>query len=280
MEFKPRGSFAQLTDMIGGGPHRLQPGQWTDDTSMALCLASSLVANNGFDPNDQMNRYTRWAEEGYLSSTGICFDIGGTVSTALGAYKESGDPFSGPEDPMTGGNGCLMRLAPVPMFFYPNQAMIVSMSGESSRTTHGARECIDACRLFGFILYRAFNGRAKDSVLFGQQWPEAEAPLISESICSIAAGCYRNKNGSDIHGTGYVVQSLEAALWCFHQTTCFSDAVLTAANLGDDADTTAAICGQIAGAYYGIEEIPETWIACLSMKELIQDLADKLVVRE
>lgn len=112
VEFRPRGSFRPLADMIGGGPFQLRPGQWTDDTSMALCLATSLVECNGFDALDQMERYCKWADSGYLSSTGACFDIGNTVASALRRFRQTGNPFAGSSDPYSAGNGCIMRLAP------------------------------------------------------------------------------------------------------------------------------------------------------------------------
>jgi ADP-ribosyl-[dinitrogen reductase] hydrolase len=120
VEFQPRGSFALVNDMVGGGPFRLKPGQWTDDTSMALCLATSLIAKNGFDPADQMDRYWNWYQNGYLSSTGSFFDIGNTVRQALETYQQTGNPFSGRIDPYSAGNGSLMRLAPIPLFYFPD----------------------------------------------------------------------------------------------------------------------------------------------------------------
>ena len=116
LEFCRPGSFTPITDMVGGGPFRLKPGQWTDDTSMALCLASSLTERGGFDARDQMERYVRWWREGYWSSTGRCFDIGNTTSAALSRFQKTGDPFAGSTDPHAAGNGSLMRLAPVPLF--------------------------------------------------------------------------------------------------------------------------------------------------------------------
>jgi len=115
LEFKAPGSFKPITDMLGGGPFGLKPGQWTDDTSMALCLAESLIEKGGFDPKDQMDHYCRWWLEGHLSSTGTCFDIGATVRTSLESYLRSGEPFAGSADPFTAKNGSLMRLAPVPL---------------------------------------------------------------------------------------------------------------------------------------------------------------------
>lgn len=272
MEFRPRGSFLPVTGMTGGGPFDLEPGAWTDDTSMALCLASSLLWVGGFDARDQMNRYCNWADHGYLSSTGRCFDIGNTVRRALHRYRETGDPFSGSTDPSTAGNGSIMRLAPVPMFYFPDRERALHGAVESSRTTHGAPECLDACRLLADILFRALKGDGKEEILAGSDPGQIASPAIQ----SIARGDYREKPTAGIRGTGYVVESLEAALWCFATTESFESAILAAANLGDDADTTAAVCGQVAGAYYGASGIPERWRELLVMGDEIRDLADRL----
>jgi hypothetical protein len=165
LEFKSPGSFTPIDDMIGGGPFSLQPGEWTDDTSMALCLAESLIHCSGFDPEDQIKRYVRWMEEGYLSSTGTCFDIGNTVSAALHNYKRTGKPYSGSMDSNSAGNGSIMRLAPVPMYFASDPAKAIDLSGESSRTTHGTKVCIDACRYMGALIVGALNGEEKDTLL-------------------------------------------------------------------------------------------------------------------
>jgi len=274
VEFRPRGSFTPLTDMVGGGPFRLQPGQWTDDTSMALCLATSLVECGGFDAHDQMERYCRWAETGYLSSTGTCFDIGTTVSAALYRFRQTGEPFSGSNDPHSAGNGCIMRLAPIPLFYYPDIAAVEAFAADSSRTTHGAEECVDASRLLARMAIRALAGQSKEAVVFS----DSEDFSGSPKIVAIARGEYRRKTEAEIKGSGYVVASLEAALWCFMHTETFRDAVLCAANLGDDADTTAAICGQLAGAFYGESGIPEAWLERLTMRQEIGELAERLAV--
>jgi len=272
LEFKPKGSFIPIIDMVGGGPFRLKPGEWTDDTSMALCLATSLLECQGFDADDQMQRYCRWHAEGYLSSNGCCFDIGNTVSNALRSYKIHGNPYAGSTDAWLAGNGSLMRLAPVPMFYYPQIEQAVVFAAESSRTTHGAAECIDACCLYSRFVLRALAGEDKEQLLFADSITFSGATKIA----AIADGHYRTKNEHDIRGTGYVVDCLEAALWCFWTTDSFRDAILKAANLGDDADTTAAVCGQIAGAYYGSAGIPASWKEQLAMHDNIQELADRL----
>jgi len=272
VEFRPRGSFAPVTDMVGGGPFGLRPGQWTDDTSMALCLATSLVERGGFDPGDQMERYCRWYEEGYLSSTGQCFDIGNTVRSALERFRREGDPNAGSRDPRLAGNGCIMRLAPVPLFFFPDLGAAEHHAGESSKTTHGAEECVDASRLLARMICRALAGRAKDEVILG----DSSSFTGSPSIESLARGRFRGKSREEIRGSGYVVESLEAALWCFDRTDSYEAAVLEAANLGDDADTTAAVTGQIAGAFYGEGGIPTRWLERLAMRPEIAALADRL----
>jgi len=271
-EFRVRGSFPPLDDIVGGGPFQLVAGQWTDDTSMALCLAASLTELRRFDARDQIERYWRWRERGYYSSTGRCFDIGSTVAAALRRYRETGDPLAGSTDPLSAGNGCIMRLAPAPMFFCSDESAAKWYSGESSRTTHGAEECVEASRLFGGMICRALAGASKDEVLFGDA-ATCEGP---PTIVAIARGDYVKLAEPDVRSSGYVVESLEAALWCFAHTDDYVSAVLRAANLGYDADTTAAVCGQLAGAFYGIGGIPPRWQAILAMRDRITALADDL----
>jgi ADP-ribosyl-[dinitrogen reductase] hydrolase len=272
LEFRAPGSFSPITDMAGGGPFGLEAWQWTDDTSMALCLATSLVECGGFDPYDQMDRYCRWWDEGYLSATGACFDIGGTVRSALARYKATRDPISGSADPHHAANGSLMRLAPVVLYYHPDIAAVARYAPESSRTTHAAPEAVDACRILATMLAAALDGLPRQSVL-----ESVTDRSFSDRLCRIVDGEYRGRPAAAIRGTGYVVDCLEAALWAFERTDTFEDAVLAAANLGDDADTTAAVCGQIAGAWYGASGIPQRWLDRLAMYQEIQTLADRLM---
>lgn len=271
VEFSPRGSFEPLTDMVGGGPFELPVGAWTDDTSMALCLATSLIERKGFDPRDQMNRYTNWWQWGYLSSTGDCFDIGMTVSAALQRYAASGDPFAGSKATNTAGNGSLMRLAPVALAYFPDRAEVRRHAALSSATTHAAAEALSCCELFAELLCRALGGADKDGLL---QIEGFIGP--SDRVTEIGSAAYLNKAEGQIRGTGYCVDSLEAALWAFGQTESFREAVLLASNLGDDADTTAAITGQLAGAFYGVQSIPPHWLERLVMASEIDQLAQAL----
>ena len=279
VEFRPPGTFERVSDMVGGGPFGLQPGQWTDDTSMALCLAESLVTCGGFGAHHQMDLYVRWWREGYLSSTGSCFDIGNATADALDRYQQSGQALSGSTDPQTAGNGSLMRLAPVAMFFAVDPEQAIRLCGESSRTTHGARTCIDACRYFGGLIVGALRGVPKDELLSERYCPVPglweRIPLCAE-IDEIAAGSFKRRQPPEIVGSGYVVKSLEAALWAFHRSETFGDGCLKAVNLGNDADTTAAIYGQIAGAFYGMDGIPSGWREKLADRELISNFAADL----
>ena len=275
VEFATRGEFTPLTDMVGGGPFHLEPGQWTDDTSMALCLAASLL-DEGFDLHDQIQRYLLWKNAGYMSSTGACFDIGMATAAALARYTSGdSDPKAGSTHPRSAGNGSIMRLAPVPIHYLATPEQAIELSAEQSQTTHRAPECLMACRLFAEVLVRALQGHSKSEVLA----PSMLVQPLTDGLSSISRGDYKSLSESQIHGTGYVVQSLEAALWCFWKTDSFRDCILLAANLGDDADTTAAIAGQVAGAFYGEQGIPRHWLAQLAMAEEIGMLAERLVRR-
>ena len=281
LEFRSPGTFEPITDMVGGGPFGLEPGQWTDDTSMALCLAESLIQCGGFDARDQMDRYVRWWREGHLSPTGECFDIGGTVSTALGKFLSYGEPYAGSDHPHSAGNGSLLRLAPVPLFWASDPLAAIERSAESSRTTHGALTCVDACRYMGGLIVGALAGASKADLLSDRYAPPgAEGVWDDDPLCpeidAIAAGSFKEKSPPAIRGKGYVVDCLEAALWAFHTTDSFEAGALAAVNLGDDADTTGAVYGQLAGAFYGASEIPDRWLEKLAMRELIEEYATRL----
>jgi ADP-ribosyl-[dinitrogen reductase] hydrolase len=272
VEFEARGSFAPVTDMVGGGPFSLAAGQWTDDTSMALCLATSLVHRDGFDPVDQMNRYVNWWQWGYLSSTGECFDIGLTTAKALQRYQVSGDPYAGDTDPHSAGYGSLMRLAPVALHFLSDRAALRRNARLSSMTTHAAVEAVDACELFADLLARAIDGDAKASL-----WASPRDAHLSPTVRMAADPSLRDKTVDQIRSSGYCIDSLEAAMWCFARSSSFEATILTAANLGGDADTVAAIAGQLAGAHYGASAIPARWLERLAMRGEIERLAEALL---
>ncbi|MGH1469917.1 MAG: ADP-ribosylglycohydrolase family protein [Cellvibrionaceae bacterium] len=268
LEFATRGTFKPITDMVGGGPFNLDIGQWTDDTSMALCLAHSLLFKKQFDPVDQMNRYCNWYQYGYMSSNGQCFDIGITVSIALRKYLETKEPFSGSVDESSSGNGSIMRLAPISIFYHDKYEDCIRYAGESSRTTHGSAECIDSCKLLSSLLYNAFRATKKLDIFKNNTYIPS-----CEKVIDIANKKFLQLDYSQLTGSGYVIESLESALWCFMKGDTFEDCILLSANIGNDADTTAAICGQLAGAYYGFSNIPSKWRTSISMANEIEELA-------
>ncbi|MBD0304226.1 MAG: ADP-ribosylglycohydrolase family protein, partial [Tolypothrix sp. T3-bin4] len=151
LEFRQPGSFTPIEDMVGGGSFDVMPGQWTDDTSMALCLAESLIEQQGFNPANQLQKYVQWLRGGHLSSIDTCFDIGNTTLDALMKFEKTQEPYCGSTDPRSAGNGSIMRLAPVPLFYAKRPLEAIEKSGESSRTTHGATAAVDACRYLGAL---------------------------------------------------------------------------------------------------------------------------------
>lgn len=277
VEFQPPGTFEPVTGYRAGGPHDLAPGEWTDDTSMALALADSL-ANAGWDLNDQARRYVNWWKQGEYSVNGRCFDIGITTRAALARFTQSDDARrSGDSSEQASGNGSIMRLAPVPMRYvslFPSSIdELARLATESSITTHASEQCCSACRYMALVLAGLLHGIDRDEVLAPDWQPLVHltklAPL-HPAVAEVAAGSFRHKQPPEIKGSGWVVQSLEASLWAFHQADSFEEAVLQAANLGDDADTTGAVCGQFAGAYWGESGVPQQWLDGLARRDLIE----------
>lgn len=281
LEFKSKDSYAPLTDMVGGGPFRLNPGEWTDDTSMALCLAESLLAVGDHDAKDQIERYFRWREQGENSVKGYCFDIGNTVSSAIDRYLDIGDPNAGSEEAYTAGNGSLMRLVPVVIFFSTvkgySLSALLEMSAASSVVTHAEQRAVQGCQIMAYLIDKVFNGCDDKSVLFGSL--AAQFSHVHSDFSSLVSGAFLSKSRDEINGTGFVVDALEAALWCFAHSDDFAEGALLAANLGDDADTTAAIYGQLAGAFYSLDGLPQDWLEKLAWREKITDLGRQLALK-
>jgi ADP-ribosyl-[dinitrogen reductase] hydrolase len=280
LEFKERENNENHKEMIGGGVFNLKGGQWTDDTSMALCMAYSLLDKKSFDPEDQMNLYVKWYREGLFSSNGICFDIGNTTAAALSRFEQSREPYSGSEDERSAGNGSIMRLAPVPLFFLSSAQDAIVNAGLSSKTTHANIEAIDGCRYFSALLIGALMGEPKEKLLNGLYDPVGnfwEYFPLTNKIRSLSNGEYKRKKRSEIRSTGYVVDTLEAALWSFYNSEDFETGMIKAVNLAGDADTIGAVYGQIAGAFYGETSIPYRWIKHLTTPHVFYYLADEFV---
>ena len=262
VEFQSPGSFAPVTGYRNGGPHRLEAGEWTDDTSMALALADS-IATVGWDLNDQVSRYVEWWRSGKYSVNGRCFDIGITTRSALGNFAAKKNALtSGDRSDRASGNGSIMRLAPVPIRYahlYPAKAdELARLAEESSLPTHASDQCVSACRYLATVLAALIHGEDRGTVLSSDWRPLQQLSAVKPLhplIQDVAQGSFRQKRPPAIQGSGWVVKSLEASLWAFHDAASFEEAVLRAVNLGDDAATTGAICGQLAGAYWGESNI-------------------------
>jgi ADP-ribosylglycohydrolase len=263
IEFAPKPRHALLDDMRTGGPHRLQRGQWTDDTAMALALADSLVHAPALDPADLMRRFVDWHETGSYSCTGRCFDIGNATRAALDRFRRSGDPMAGSTEEAASGNGALMRLAPVAIRHWRDREEMGRVAQVQTRTTHGSPATMATACGFAKLLARAIAG-------------EALPEILASPAAGAIQGGWRGMHRDAIEGSGYVARSLQAATWAVSRSTDFRSAVLLAANLGDDADTTAAIAGQLAGAVYGVSGIPEEWLGALAWRERIAAAAGSL----
>lgn len=279
VEFRAPGTFPRVTDFRAGGSFALEAGTWTDDTSLALCLAESLVEKRGFDLRDQIGRYVAWFRSGHLSATGHCFDIGTTTRTALLNYERTGDPESGLVSERSAGNGSLMRVAPVPLAYRRDPCRAVELAGRSSVTTHALPVCVDACRYYGGLVVGALQGVSKEELL-GPRFSPAPCvwdghPLHPE-IDGVAQGSFRERGPPAIRAAGGAVGCLEAALWAFARSSTFEEGCLLAVNLGDDADTVGAVFGGLAGAYHGIDGIPVRWREGLAQADLIEKFADGL----
>lgn len=272
LEFKARDTYPLLTDMVGGGPFSLKAGQWTDDTAMALALADSLAACGGVDEQDLLARFSDWWRNGTYSCTGRCFDIGSTTAQAVRRWELTKADQCGSTDPHSAGNGSLMRLAPVAVSYWRDRPALRDAAARQSKTTHAAPEAVDACVAYAGMLADAIEGRPRSEVLAA-----ASGMARAGGVAEVMAGSWRGKRRDRVNASGYVVHALEAALWSIGRSSSLERAILHAANLGQDADTTAAIAGQLAGALHGSSAIPEQWMAKLAWNQRLRDAASILL---
>jgi ADP-ribosyl-[dinitrogen reductase] hydrolase len=254
VEFKERGTFGHVSEMQPGGYFRLPAGAWTDDTAMALCLADSLLYNADLDPRDLLNRFLRWVDVNENTSTGRCLGIGQNTFVTLGQYRRTGNAIASPVKGRSDGNGSLMRVAPIACRHWLNRAKARRIARNQSYTTHASDFAAAACEAMTLL---------QCTLIAGAPWRQALADLhdlsCPDDIAKVLRGSWQTKSIPEIRSSGYVVDTLEAALWAVDTTLTFEDAVVKAVNLGHDADTVGAVTGQLAGALYGIESIPLRW---------------------
>lgn len=285
-EFLRVGGFSPVQTMVGGGRFGLLPGFWTDDTSMALCLAESLLF--GSDPRAL---WSAWYRHGHFSSNGRCFDIGTHTKAALERFEASSSSSSSAEaaagakvEDELNGNGSLMRLAPTVLAFRRSSPeLALQKAAEQSELTHAARNAVDSCRVWTALILGALAGASKEELL--RPGPFSPVGLAADYwqkhpltplVDAVVQGSYRSKPSEEITNGGLAHVSLEAALWAFASTDSFEAGVLALTNKGHDADTVAAIFGQLAGAFYGIDGIPLEWRKTLVYEPFIEQLAMEL----
>jgi ADP-ribosyl-[dinitrogen reductase] hydrolase len=232
-------------EMVGGGPFKLKPGEWTDDTSMALCLAESLIRHPYLNPNDLMKTFSEWYRDGLFSVTGKCFDIGNQTRAAIERWERTGQRVAEPSQ--NSGNGCIMRLAPVAIRWHTRTQWADSAALRQTMATHNNASCVTVASMMMSDLINAINGR----------------DIIQ-------------KRARKVYSTGEVADTYNAAHWALRYDDGFDSVVLRAANMGGDADTVAAVAGQLAGARYGARAIPRRWLAKLAWRKTIEQMALKL----
>lgn len=274
VEFKVRGSFPKLTEMQSGGYFQLPAGAWTDDTAMALCLADSLIAQPFLDVRDLLDRFLGWLNNHENTSTGRCIGAGQNTLAVLGHYHRTGALEAPQVKGRSDGNGAIMRLAPVACMHFRNIAVLRRIAASQSRATHCSELSSAASEMLGWLLGLLIDGADWDaalSIVSDDRWP-----IDVQALCG---GKWAAKAEDDISSAGYVLHTLEAALWAVGTTTSFEEALIKAVNLGHDADTVGAVAGQIAGARYGIDAIPERWLSALLRRDLIEERAHMLFAK-
>ena len=277
LEFKDPSEFEPISKPEAGGPFNLPLGYWTDDTSMALCLADSLIEKKGYDSYDVMDKYWLWRSEGYRSSTGKCFDIGNQVSSAINEYMREGNAVV-PADSRrlsSAGNGSVMRLAPIIVASHASGNSLeetMHISQISARETHYSIEAEAGTALFGALLFNAIEASSKEEIFEYGNYDQTTVFTKIRDVISRA----ETRSIKEIKPTGYIIDSLTAAVWGFLNNDSFESGALAVVNLGGDADTIGAIYGQLAGAFYGYDSIPDSWKKILYMEAEMCDISDRL----
>ncbi|KAL8813560.1 MAG: hypothetical protein Q9223_004888 [Gallowayella weberi] len=296
VEFCQRGSFRPVTGFRENPNFDLQPGCWTDDTSMTLCLAQSLVDTKGqFTPQDQVKKYIKWKQAGYMSSIGECFDIGNATRNALSIWRVELLPKSGPDPEamekgqlaidkalkhkVQCGNGSLMRVSPIGLVYHRDHTKAMEYAAASSRLTHPYLTNSEACSIYTKLIASTFLDLSKsDLASIISDWSFTDPDLKTRFEKYGKRQRWKEVGQEQISSSGYVVHSLDASLWAFFTTNTFEEGALRVVNLGDDADTVGAIYGGIAGAFYGLEAIPPKWLKGLKAKSIVDDVVESLVI--
>ena len=274
------GTVAIGETLAGGGPLGLPAGAWSDKAAMALCLAESFADRGRMDAADQIRRYRLWQREGSWTSTGQCVGISPATARALAMAQWTGNPFSGSHDPAHADAEPLARIGPAVAFAAGNPQQAVEFAVSCARITHQAPLTLDAVRYFAALLAGALAGAGKEELLSPYFAPAPgfwDSVVLKPRINDVALGSWRrSKPRAVVTPSHAAAGALEAALWAFERGTSPAECLAIAASLGGDADITAAIVGELAGAHYGAAAFPEPWRAAVARCDEIEDLADAL----
>lgn len=291
LEFRPRrrGPSDYIRNMEPNSSFNLPAGHWTDDTSMALCLAGSLATTKGkHDAVDQARRYVMWLDEGYMSSVpGRAFDVGIQTTGALGYWRSSpsldtqavvAKKFN---EERRCGNGSLMRCLPCGLIAVDEEDAY-TLGRQSSLVTHPHVRCLDACSIYSVLVFNALRGTNKEQLLeilirsLAKKGIDVDLRERLKTYTSVQS--FADKPRKQISSSGYVLNSFEAALWAFFSTDTFEEGAIEVVNLGDDADTVGAIYGGLAATYYGsMDLIPEKWLNEMKETQLVDDAIDSVL---
>ncbi|MEQ7874331.1 ADP-ribosylglycohydrolase family protein [Sphingomonas sp. ASV193] len=271
-----RGTFAAITDLVGGGPFNLRPGQWAGDTAMALALGDGLASREPFDEAAFLERLVGWSEQGACGWSeqgafgwiGACFALDAAVNRALTYFAEAGKPQT--EVSQSGGNASLARTASAALRCWNDPLARNEIAVRQCTVTHANPIVVSACLAMADIVAEAIAGEPRAKVL-GKR---TVSSTMSDRGMTVSQ--WHHCSVDEVSGEDDAAGSLEAALWAVGTSGTFEQAVLKAANLGGDAGSTAAIAGAIAGALYGKSSIPSRWLERLASSDRIEPLADAL----
>ncbi|MDO6431065.1 ADP-ribosylglycohydrolase family protein [Flavitalea sp. BT771] len=286
VEFRSRTELLvnPVTGMRGYGSHNQPPGTWSDDSSLTFCLGEMLCGK--YDLEDLGNRFINWADRGYWTPYGVVFDKGIATASAITRLKMGGSTIlAGGNEESSNGNGSLMRILPL-LFLIKDKGiderfLIIK---DVSSLTHRHIRSVLACFIYLEIAMEILSGKERTEA-YRQACIRVQTFLDETATCTekekanftrILSGNLYKDAEDDILSSGYVIHTLEASIWCLLKTNNYKDAVLKAANLGQDTDTTAAVTGGLAGLLYGWETIPEEWLAVLAKREEIEELCRRL----
>lgn len=284
VEFTSRAerTTSPVTGMRGYGTWNQPPGTWSDDSSLTFCLAESLCTQYSLE--DMAEKFCRWYSEAYWTAHSETFDVGNTTQAAIAKLQRGVLPLeSGEKSDRSNGNGSLMRILPMAYWHkrldFPE---LIDRVHQVSSITHAHPRSQMACGIYVSIAISLLQGSELETA-YQQGWKQVQQiyqkPPYSSELSHferVTSGAIASLPVDAIQSSGYVIHTLEAALWCLFNTSSYAEAVLQAVNLGDDTDTTAAVTGGLAGIYYGLENIPAEWLSQIARKAVIEELAARL----